>query len=302
MSPLVLLALSDTGLFHVETALQGDGLHYRCPYPLPTNSLFRLFGGVPVGSSVFAKAGRILFQYTNTAVVEVLRSGTSWDSNLLVLLRHLLPVGSLALLCVYCLSRCKKIKCHSWRHFLISISVVLWASFLCISHNNASTSFGLGPAACNLDQKCQFYLISGLAPSTRQGYRPAERQLIDFCTLDDHVSSNGSLLPTNEQTLRHFCSQLAGCLHHSSIKVYLSAIRSLHIDQGFPGPLNWWTASNFSIFSGALSTIKAQLSHNARFSPVSTSLRVSSLRCAGGRVPQRACSQAAWVHLNLQIY
>ena len=167
----------------------------------------------------------------------MLWSGTSWDSYLLVPLRHPLPVGSPALLCVYCLSRCQKIKCHSWRHFLFSISVVLSARSLCVSHNNASTSFGLGPAACNLDQKCQFYLINGLVPSTRRVYRPAEHQLIDFCTLDDHVSSNGSLLPTNEQTLLHFCSHLADCLHRSSIKVYLLAIRSLHIDQGFPGPL-----------------------------------------------------------------
>ena len=35
----------------------------------------------------------------------------------------------------------------------------------------------------------------------------------------------------------HFCSHLADRLHHSSIKVYLSVIRSLHIDQGFPDPL-----------------------------------------------------------------
>ena len=41
----------------------------------------------------------------------------------------------------------------------------------------------------------------------------------------------------NEQTLLRFCSHLADHLHHSSIKVYLSAIRSLHIDQGFPDPL-----------------------------------------------------------------
>ena len=68
-------------------------------------------------------------------------------------------------------------------------------------------------------------------------YRSAQRQFIDFCTLDGYVTSNGSLLPTNEQTLLRFCSHLAGRLHHSSIKVYLSAIRSLHIDQGFPDPL-----------------------------------------------------------------
>ena len=96
---------------------------------------------------------------------------------------------------------------------------------------------GLGPAACSLDQKCQFYLSNGLAPSTRRVYCSAQRQFIDFCTLDGSVNSNGSLLPASEQTLMHFCSHLADPLHHSSVKVYLSVIRSLHIDQGFPDPL-----------------------------------------------------------------
>ena len=34
-----------------------------------------------------------------------------------------------------------------------------------------------------------------------------------------------------------FCACLADCLHHSSIKVYLSAIHSLHIDFGYADPL-----------------------------------------------------------------
>lgn len=34
-----------------------------------------------------------------------------------------------------------------------------------------------------------------------------------------------------------FCSHLADRLHHTSIKVYLSGIRSLHIDRGFSDPL-----------------------------------------------------------------
>ena len=117
------------------------------------------------------------------------------------------------------------------------ISSVPSASSLCISSSNIGTSLGLGPAACSLDQKCQFYLSNGLAPSTRRVYHSAQRQFIDFCTLDGCVSSNGSLLPTSEQTLMQFCSHLADCLHHSSIKVYLSEIPSLHIDQGFPNPL-----------------------------------------------------------------
>lgn len=35
----------------------------------------------------------------------------------------------------------------------------------------------------------------------------------------------------------HFATVLADSLHHSSIKVYLAAVRSLHIDYGFPDPL-----------------------------------------------------------------
>ena len=37
--------------------------------------------------------------------------------------------------------------------------------------------------------------------------------------------------------LIRFCCHLADTLHHSSIKVYLSAIRSLHIEEGHPSPL-----------------------------------------------------------------
>ena len=58
-----------------------------------------------------------------------------------------------------------------------------------------------------------------------------------------------------------FCSHLADGLHRSSIKVYLSVIQSCTSIRVSPTP--WWTASNFSVFSGALSTINVHLSHNA---------------------------------------
>ena len=35
-----------------------------------------------------------------------------------------------------------------------------------------------------------------------------------------------------------FCAHLADRLHHSFVKVYLSAVRSLHIDYGYPDPLS----------------------------------------------------------------
>ena len=47
----------------------------------------------------------------------------------------------------------------------------------------------------------------------------------------------GSALPASEDVLIRFCCYLADTLYYSSIKVYLSAIRSLHIEEGLPSPL-----------------------------------------------------------------
>ena len=45
--------------------------------------------------------------------------------------------------------------------------------------------------------------------------------------------------PTSQQkTLMCFCAHLADRIHHSSVKVYLSAVRSLQIDYGCPDPLS----------------------------------------------------------------
>ena len=109
------------------------------------------------------------------------------------------------------------------------ISAVPLASLLFVSYSNIGTFLGLGPAARSLDQNCQFYLFNSLALSTRRVYRSAQRQFIDFCTLDCCVSSNGSLLLASEQALMGFSSHLVHRLHHS--------IRSLHIDHGFSDPL-----------------------------------------------------------------
>lgn len=80
-------------------------------------------------------------------------------------------------------------------------------------------------------------MTQGLAPSTRRVYSSAQRRFLDFCIQDNRVQPNGSILPANQETLMRFCSHLADSLHHTSIKVYLSGIRSLHIDEGYPDPL-----------------------------------------------------------------
>ena len=52
-----------------------------------------------------------------------------------------------------------------------------------------------------------------------------------------HVNSSGSPCAATEWTLCLFATFLADSMRHTSIKVYLSAVRSLHVDQEFPDPL-----------------------------------------------------------------
>ena len=52
---------------------------------------------------------------------------------------------------------------------------------------------------------------------------------------DSH--SSGSPCPADEWTLCLFATFLARSVQHTTIKVYLSAVRSLHIEQGFADPL-----------------------------------------------------------------
>ena len=85
--------------------------------------------------------------------------------------------------------------------------------------------------------KCRFYLANGLASSTRQVYSSAQRQFLQFFSQDTFMIPSQPLLAASEQTLMCFCTYLADRLLHSSIKVYLSAIRSLHIDFGYADPL-----------------------------------------------------------------
>ena len=90
-------------------------------------------------------------------------------------------------------------------------------------------------AASHVTGRCQFFLTQGLAPSTRQVYMyfSAQRRYLNFCHLDGHLSPESTLLPAVNS---HSC-----VLHHfwltASIKVYLSAVQSLHINNGLPDPL-----------------------------------------------------------------
>ena len=88
-----------------------------------------------------------------------------------------------------------------------------------------------------LEQQCHAFLTQGLAPSTRRSYASAQAQFISFCTQLGKLHSSGSQCPADECTLCLFATFLAERIQHSSIKVYLSGVRTLHIEQGFSDPL-----------------------------------------------------------------
>ena len=70
----------------------------------------------------------------------------------------------------------------------------------------------------------------------RPRFRSNSSQTWNFAAQENSISPSGSALPASEDVLIRFCCHLANTLHHSSIKVYLSAIRSLHIEEGLPSP------------------------------------------------------------------
>ena len=77
-----------------------------------------------------------------------------------------------------------------------------------------------------------------LAHSTRKTYSTGQKRFIDFCSQLGRLNEHGSPCPASEWTLCLFATFLASSLKHSSIKVYLSAVRALHVEWGFPDPLS----------------------------------------------------------------
>ena len=103
-----------------------------------------------------------------------------------------------------------------------------------MSHSSASAGqFNTS----SIEQQCLHFLAQGLAPSTRKAYATGQHKFLELCHQAGKLHSSGSPCPADECALCLFVSFPADSIQHSSIKVYLSAVRSLHIEQGFPDPL-----------------------------------------------------------------
>ena len=88
-----------------------------------------------------------------------------------------------------------------------------------------------------LKGKVLIYANWGLAWTTNCTYASGEKQFIQFCLMNRLISSDGDILPASEGALIYFTSYLARKVKHSTIKLYLAAVRNLHISRGHGNPL-----------------------------------------------------------------
>ena len=82
-----------------------------------------------------------------------------------------------------------------------------------------------------------WYANWGLAWRTNRTYGSGERRFICFCLMHRLVHDSGDILPASEGTLIYFASYLARSVRHSTIRLYLAAVRNLHILCGHSDPL-----------------------------------------------------------------
>ena len=119
------------------------------------------------------------------------------------------------------------------------VLLVLFSSATGQEDSNPHPSSALSPAFhSHLEARCHSFMYQGLASSTRRTYSCTREKFVNFCFMTGHLSPYGSPSPAPDPlTLCLFAIYLADSLRHSSIKVYLSAVWCLHVDQGFPDPL-----------------------------------------------------------------
>ena len=105
------------------------------------------------------------------------------------------------------------------------------------SKPSAHATPAAAPGSVNLStlqERCVSFLLHGLATSTYKFYASAQRKCYKFCVQAGKLQANGSPCPADEWTLCLSATFLADSLRAASIKVYLSAVHSLHIEYGFP--------------------------------------------------------------------
>ena len=85
-----------------------------------------------------------------------------------------------------------------------------------------------------LTKQAAQYIFQSITTSTRRTYSSGERQFIRFCLFHKLISPHNPFLPAHESTLIHFVTHLSNSVSYGTIKVYLAAVRNLHVEFGCP--------------------------------------------------------------------
>jgi integrase len=70
--------------------------------------------------------------------------------------------------------------------------------------------------------------------STRKTYSTGQRSFINFTRLYSLYNINGDILPATQPAIMSWVASLGGKVQPKTIKAYLSAVRSLHVDADLP--------------------------------------------------------------------
>ena len=82
-------------------------------------------------------------------------------------------------------------------------------------------------------QQARTLVSNGLKFNTKKTYTSAQQQYVSFC-----IRMGVSACPANEQLLLMYVAHMNNKgLKHSTMQVYLAAVRSLHIHEGYSDPL-----------------------------------------------------------------
>jgi integrase len=79
-----------------------------------------------------------------------------------------------------------------------------------------------------------FYLWHGLASSTRRTYSTGQKSFINHVKLHSLYNADGAVLPATQPAVMSWIASLGGRVQPKTIKGYLSAVRSLHVDADLP--------------------------------------------------------------------
>ena len=81
------------------------------------------------------------------------------------------------------------------------------------------------------------YASWSLSKNKNRAYSCGEKRFIQFCLMNRLLGREGDVLSASEGTLIYFALYLARTVRHSTIKLYLAAVRNLHITAGYRDPL-----------------------------------------------------------------